>query len=114
MRVYQVQKSFIGSADFGERVSAAAGAPPSSDLPRNIPLLGRDGIGLPVYGTLPTWCRLSGMGRTATYIALSEGRLKAIKLGSRTLIDVHDGLAWLRTLPPAVVNIAGHKNVENF
>lgn len=49
----------------------------------------------------PTWLAISGMSRSATYRALGRGELRAIKLGSRTLIDVEAGLAWLRSQPLA-------------
>lgn len=57
----------------------------------------------PKFAPLPQWCALSGMSRTATYNALGRGDLKAIKVGSRTLLDVEAGLAWLRSLPPAQI-----------
>lgn len=57
----------------------------------------------PKYAPLPGWCALSGMSRTASYNALGRGDLKAIKVGSRTLIDVEAGLAWLRSLPAAQI-----------
>lgn len=59
------------------------------------------------YATIAAWCRLSGMGRSASYEALGRGDLRAIKLGSRTLIDVPHGLAWLATLPSASVRLHG-------
>jgi hypothetical protein len=43
------------------------------------------------------------MSRTASYNALGRGDLKAIKVGSRTLIDVDAGLSWLRSLPSAQI-----------
>ena len=43
------------------------------------------------------------MSRTGTYHALGRGDLKAVKVGSRTLIDVEAGLAWLRAQPAAQV-----------
>jgi hypothetical protein len=55
----------------------------------------------PKFAPLPQWCAISGMSRTGSYNALGRGDLKAIKVGSRTLIDVDAGLAWLRSLPPA-------------
>ena len=61
---------------------------------------------LPARATITAWCALSGMGRSTTYEALGRGDLRAVKLGSRTLIDVSHGLAWLDTLPPATV---GHR-----
>jgi hypothetical protein len=57
----------------------------------------------PKFAPLPQWCAISGMSRTGSYNALGRGDLKAIKVGSRTLIDVDAGLAWLRSLPPARV-----------
>ena len=63
----------------------------------------------PELATVPDWRALSGMSNTGTYKALSRGDLKAVKLGARTLIDVRHGLAWLRGLPPATVNVQGSK-----
>jgi hypothetical protein len=57
----------------------------------------------PKFAPLPQWCALSGMSRTATYNALGRGDLKAIKIGTRTLLDVDAGLAWLRSLPAAQI-----------
>lgn len=63
----------------------------------------------PEYAALPQWSALTGMNRTATYLALSRGDLRAVKLGRRTLIHVPSGLAWLNSLPAARVNIAAAK-----
>ena len=57
----------------------------------------------PKFAPFPQWCALSGMSRTASYNALGRGDLKAIKVGTRTLIDVDAGLDWLRSLPPAQI-----------
>jgi len=51
------------------------------------------------YAPLPDWYAISGMRRNSTYEALARGDLKAKKLGTRTLIDVEHGLAYLATLP---------------
>jgi hypothetical protein len=53
----------------------------------------------PAFCTIEDWLTISGMGRRSTYEALGSGGLRAIKRGSRTLIDVEHGLAWLRSLP---------------
>lgn len=58
---------------------------------------------IPAFASIDEWCRLSGMGRTATYAALSRGDLHGRKLGKRILIDCHKGLDWMRNLPPAVI-----------
>jgi len=60
----------------------------------------------PKFAPIPVWCSVSGMGRTATYQALGRGELHAVKVGSRTLIDVEAGLAWLRSRPAAQIRPA--------
>jgi hypothetical protein len=57
----------------------------------------------PKFATIENWVALSGVGRRTTYDEIGRGNIKAIKVGARTLIDVEAGLAWLRTLPPAVI-----------
>ena len=57
----------------------------------------------PKFAPLPQWCVISGMSRTATYNALGRGDLKAIKVGTRTLLDVEAGLAWLHAQPAAQI-----------
>lgn len=61
----------------------------------------------PAYAPVDRWCALSGMGRSATYQALGRGNLRAIKVGARTLIDVPNGLGWLRSLPTAKIRPYG-------
>jgi hypothetical protein len=58
----------------------------------------------PAYATIEGWSLMTGMSRRSTYRALACGDLKAIKLGTRTLIDVEHGLAWLRSLPAAKIH----------
>jgi hypothetical protein len=41
------------------------------------------------------------MSRSVTYEALGDGRLRAVKLGNATLIDVEHGLSYLASLPAA-------------
>ena len=54
----------------------------------------------PAYSTIDDWCLISGMSKRSTYKALGRGDLQAIKCGSRTLVNVEAGLAWLQSLPP--------------
>lgn len=61
----------------------------------------------PAYATVDGWLALSGMGRTSTYEALARGDLHGIKVGTRLLIDVASGLAWLRSRPAAAINLPG-------
>ncbi len=55
----------------------------------------------PKFCTIEHWQALSGMGRRAVYDAMARRDLRAVKLGSRTLIDCEAGLAWINSLPPA-------------
>lgn len=40
-----------------------------------------------------------GIGRSSTYEELKAGRLRARKIGKRTVIAVDDAEEWLRNLP---------------
>jgi hypothetical protein len=53
------------------------------------------------FASVPHWCEIADMNRSATYNAIGRGELHAVKLGRRTLIDVEAGLRWLRSLPTA-------------
>jgi hypothetical protein len=57
----------------------------------------------PAFCSIEHWCAISGMGRRSTYSQLGSGNLRAIKVGTRTLIDVEVGLEWLRSQPMAVI-----------
>lgn len=61
---------------------------------------------LPQFATLRDWCRISGMGRTTVYQRLASGELRAVKLGTRVLVDVEAGLAWIASLPAADIRKA--------
>jgi hypothetical protein len=49
--------------------------------------------------TIQEFVRSSGVGRTATYEALNDGRLKAVKAGTRTLILGDSARAFITSLP---------------
>jgi excisionase family DNA binding protein len=46
------------------------------------------------------FCRLYGIGRTAAYDEIADGKLRAVKAGRRTLIPIDDAEAWLTSRPP--------------
>ncbi len=48
--------------------------------------------------SIPEVCRTASIGRTRLYSEIAEGRLRAVKVGRRTLIRVEDLDAWLRSL----------------
>jgi hypothetical protein len=57
------------------------------------------------YATLDSWILISGMGRSTTYQALAAGHMRAKKAGTRLLIDVEAGLAYIRSLPDARIEL---------
>jgi hypothetical protein len=67
----------------------------------------------PIRASITRWCDLTGMGRSATYEALGRGDLRAVKVGTRTLIDVPHGLRWLESLPPARIRPHGARHTRN-
>jgi excisionase family DNA binding protein len=48
--------------------------------------------------TINKFCSLYGIGRTTAYEEMKKDRLKAVKVGAKTLIRVDDAEAWLKTL----------------
>jgi excisionase family DNA binding protein len=49
--------------------------------------------------TVPEVLRITGIGRTTLYAEISADRLRAVKLGRRTLILAEDLQRWLAALP---------------
>lgn len=45
------------------------------------------------------FCKVAGVGKTTVYQEMAAGRLKAKKVGARTLITAESGQAWLDNLP---------------
>ena len=45
------------------------------------------------------FCRRYGVGRTTAYAEIAAGRLRAVKVGHRTLITNDAAEAWLASLP---------------
>jgi hypothetical protein len=66
----------------------------------------------PRYCSIADWVRLSGVSRSVTYELLGDGKIKAVKLGSKTLIDFYSGLEYLRSLPAAEIT-TGRRRRQN-
>ena len=64
----------------------------------------------PRFGPISVWTATSGMSRTGTYEALGDGRLRAVKLNSKTLVDFEHGLAYLASLPAAKITTGRRHN----
>jgi len=52
----------------------------------------------PIFGSVDAWCEASGLGRSATYEAISAGWLPSVKIGKRRLIDMERGIAAMRAM----------------
>jgi len=50
--------------------------------------------------TLLDFCARYSVGRTTAYAQIRSGRLRALKVGRRTLIAVADAEAWFQSLRP--------------
>jgi predicted DNA-binding transcriptional regulator AlpA len=55
----------------------------------------------PRYASIRDVNQTYGFGRTTTYRLLSEGTLKGVKLGKRTLLDMASVAEAFAALPPA-------------
>jgi excisionase family DNA binding protein len=49
--------------------------------------------------TVKQFCADYGVGKTLTYAEIKAGRLRAVKVGHRTLILHADSEAWAHSLP---------------
>jgi excisionase family DNA binding protein len=61
-----------------------------------------DGGSAPVTGRafpIDEFCRIYGIGRTTAYYEIAARRLRAVKVGRRTLITQDAAEAWLAALP---------------
>jgi hypothetical protein len=52
--------------------------------------------------SVPEFCRRYGPGKTSAYQEIQAGKLRARKVGRRTIITQDDAEDWLRRLPSAV------------
>jgi excisionase family DNA binding protein len=55
----------------------------------------------PSAQSIEDFCDRYGIGRTTVYEEIRSGRLKAVKVGRRTLVPEEAGKDWLRSLPAA-------------
>lgn len=49
--------------------------------------------------SIDQFCESFGVGRTTAYDQIKLGRLRALKVGNRTIITDRDAEEWLRNLP---------------
>jgi excisionase family DNA binding protein len=75
-------------------VCALASHNPDSDAP-TVPAVNWTGAKL-AY-SVPEFCEATSIGRSLVYEEIARGRLRATKVGSRTVILREDGIAWLHS-----------------
>lgn len=51
------------------------------------------------FVSIETWCELSGISRRQTYERIAQGKLRAVKDGHKTLIDMETGERYLAERP---------------
>jgi excisionase family DNA binding protein len=75
----------------------------NADDPANIAPRGDNTAGPAPFSprafSIPEFCRRYGIGRTNAYQEITAGRLRALKVGRRTLITHDAAEAWLAALP---------------
>lgn len=57
----------------------------------------------PKYAPIPRASEITGLGRSTLYKLAGEGKIKLIKAGGRSLVDIEHALAWMQTLPTAQI-----------
>jgi hypothetical protein len=64
---------------------------------------GVDHVRWPAWGSIETWCYISGMSRRATYEGIATKELEARKDGTKTIINIEAGLKRMAALPLAKI-----------
>jgi hypothetical protein len=65
--------------------------------------VGLSGLSVPRYASIPKACGILGIGRTKLYDHAGHGRIRIIKIGGRSLVDIEQALGWMATLPTATL-----------
>jgi excisionase family DNA binding protein len=60
--------------------------------------------------SIPEFCRRYGIGRTNAYQEIAAGRLRALKVGRRTLITQDAAESWLAALPELKTQVASSRS----
>jgi hypothetical protein len=63
----------------------------------------------PLFAPIPDALRIAGFKRGKLYELLGVGRVRAVKCGTRTLIDLRSLRAYLENLPAARIRPQGRR-----
>jgi excisionase family DNA binding protein len=64
---------------------------------------------LPRYAPVTRACALLGIGRTKLYDYAGRGKIRIVKVGARSLVDIDQALNWMATLPTAAIAPQNYK-----
>lgn len=64
----------------------------------------------PKYATIKDAPNFLGIQRSKIYELAGRGKLKIIKVGNRSLVDMDHALAWMATLPEAQISPVYRRN----
>lgn len=59
--------------------------------------------GTPRYAPIPRAIEITGLGRSTIYKLAGQGKLRLVKAGGRTLVDIDHAMQWMGTLPLASI-----------
>jgi hypothetical protein len=58
---------------------------------------------IPRYAPIPRAIEITGLGRSSIYKFAAQGKLRLVKAGGRTLVDMDHAMQWMATLPRAEI-----------
>lgn len=61
----------------------------------------------PEYGRIPETSRRYGLSRTRLYLLAGEGRIRFVKVGNATLVDLNSVRGYLAKQPTATIRTPG-------
>jgi hypothetical protein len=65
----------------------------------------------PLYAAIPQALDIAGFRRAKLYSLIGDGLIRAVKCGSRTLIDLKSLREYLETLPAAKIKPQGRREL---
>ena len=57
----------------------------------------------PRYAPIPRAIEITGLARSTIYKLAGQGKLRLVKAGGRTLVDMDHAMQWMGTLPLASI-----------
>ena len=101
-RVFMLCQHLRAAIDVLEQIASEPYRPPEKAVPDRVmePVPPPTNSSEKITYTIKEAALAIGVGKTTIYKALADGKLTAVKLGSRTLIASEDLRQWVATMPP--------------